>query len=85
MVDPLGDTGEGLGSNSAGSVLGAPASLDEACRLQHLEMPRDRRKTDVERGRQIEHIGLTFKGEADDDGAANRVGEGREGDIEICI
>src|SRR5262249_46408635 len=51
---------------------------NETGAFEHLEMPRDRRQADVEGVSQLVHSGLAL-GEARQNGASRRVGQGREG------
>src|SRR5262245_44500050 len=58
--------------------LGLAAARNEACALEHLEMPRDRRQADLEGLGQLVHGGLAVC-EARENGASRWGGQGRKG------
>jgi hypothetical protein len=59
------------------------ASLDQVCTRQHVEVLHDGRQGDRETPGNLGHRQLGLAREAIDDGAPRRVGERREGKIEL--
>jgi len=59
------------------------AALDQACTRQHVEMLHDGRQGDRETLGDLGHRQLGLAREAIDDGAPGRVGQRREGKIEL--
>src|SRR5439155_10943514 len=82
LADPFGRVPERLRLQPARPPLRLTSLLEEPRALEHLEVLRDRREAEIERGRQLRDRRLAL-GESREDGAPRRVGEGREGDAEL--
>ena len=59
-----------------------PVARDQSGLFEHLEVPRDGRLRDAERGRQLGDIGVTRR-QPGEDRAAGRIGEGSEHDAQL--
>jgi hypothetical protein len=77
-VEEQGCLAEGLGVEPGRPKLCGPPTADQPGPLEHLEVLGDRLDADRERRGELCHRGLAL-GEASEDGAACRIGEGREG------
>jgi hypothetical protein len=69
---------------AARPALGVPAARDEAGALEHLEVPRNRGKADLERLGQLGHRRLAI-GQAREDCEAHGIGEGGEGPTHFSV
>jgi hypothetical protein len=77
FADPGGHVAQALRLEPARPPLSLASLLDQTGPLQHLEVFRDGRKTEIERGRQLRDRRLTL-GQPGQDGSTGRIGEGRE-------
>src|SRR5882672_398208 len=84
MFHPIGHLAEGAGAEAAGAPLGPAEAGDEPCAVQHLQVLRHGREAHLERPGDFEDRGLA-RGQARQDRAPGRVGEGRERGAQVLV
>lgn len=86
VLGKLRHVAQGLHTQAAGALLGVAPACDQACALEHLQVPRDGRQADVEGLGQLEHRGISL-GQAQDDGPTCGIGQSGERGVELgwCV
>src|SRR3954467_10106473 len=80
-LEPLDRTREGGGFEAARTPLRVATTTDQTCPLEHLQVPRDRGKADVERLGELVHRCLSLR-EPGEDRPSSGIGQRGEHDTE---